>query len=152
MYKLVSKGEGGSREELQRRMEIRKYFSLADKDGDGQITKAEWFKVLNTAGVPTTMREVDGFFKILDKDLDGKLSFSEFLGEECHIERIFRTMDKNNDGFVSKEEFHSVCPNLTAAQVDTAFSSFDTNNDGQLNYREFCTMVNKREQERLSSS
>ena len=48
-------------------------------------------------------REVDGFFKILDKDLDGKLSFSEFLGEESHIERIFRTMDKNNDGFVSKQ-------------------------------------------------
>ena len=48
-------------------------------------------------------REVDGLFKILDKDLDGKLSFSEFLGEESHIERIFRTMDKNNDGFVSKE-------------------------------------------------
>ena len=102
--------------------QVSKYFSLADKDGDGQITKAEWFKVLNTAGVPTTMsvqhcqlvnvsisrnvlfrREVDGFFKILDKDLDGKLSFSEFLGEESHIERIFRTMDKNNDGFVSKE-------------------------------------------------
>ena len=35
--------------------------------------------------------------------MDGKLSFSEFLGEESHIERIFKTMDKNNDGFVSKE-------------------------------------------------
>ena len=35
--------------------QVRKYFSLADKDGDGQITKDEWFKVLNTAGVPTTM-------------------------------------------------------------------------------------------------
>ena len=35
--------------------QVRKYFRLADKDGDGQITKAEWFKVLNDAGVPTTM-------------------------------------------------------------------------------------------------
>ena len=76
MYKLVMKGEGGQKEELKRRMEVvhdkfychhgqeshyslycqvRKYFILADKDGDGQITKAEWFKVLNNAGVPTTM-------------------------------------------------------------------------------------------------
>ena len=35
--------------------QVRKYFNLADKDGDGQITKAEWYKVLNDAGVPTTM-------------------------------------------------------------------------------------------------
>ena len=55
------------------------------------------------ASIVLFRREVDGFFKILDKDLDGKLSFSEFLGEESHIERIFKTMDKNNDGFVSKE-------------------------------------------------
>ena len=88
MYKLVTKGEGGTKDELKRRMEVRqellvttlimfcwlllwlcfvdyysdyvlfevrKYFNLADKDGDGQITKAEWYKVLNDAGVPTTM-------------------------------------------------------------------------------------------------
>ena len=48
-------------------------------------------------------REVDGFFKILDRDLDGKLSFSEFLGEDSHIERIFKLMDKDNDGFVTKK-------------------------------------------------
>ena len=48
-------------------------------------------------------REVEGFFKILDKNQDGKLSFEEFLGEETHIEKIFRTMDKDNDGFVTKE-------------------------------------------------
>ena len=29
---------------------------MADKDGDGRITKAEWFMALNTAGVPTSMR------------------------------------------------------------------------------------------------
>ena len=68
MYKLVTRGEGGSRDEFKRRMEVsnpwfsekyfdqvRKYFNLADKDGDGQITKSEWYKVLNDAGVPTTM-------------------------------------------------------------------------------------------------
>ena len=52
---------------------------------------------------------MDAFFKILDKDLDGKLSFSEFLGEESHIEKIFKTMDKNNDGFVSKKVGFGYC-------------------------------------------
>ena len=61
------------------------------------------YSIINLSSNVLFRREVDGFFKILDKDLDGKLSFSEFLGEESHIERIFRTMDKNNDGFVSKQ-------------------------------------------------
>ena len=31
------------------------------------------------------------------------MSFEEFLGEENHIEKIFKTMDKDNDGFISKQ-------------------------------------------------
>ena len=33
------------------------------------------------------------------------LSFEEFLGEETHIEKIFRTMDKDNDGSISEKEY-----------------------------------------------
>jgi len=150
MYKLVMRGEGGQREEFRKRLELRKYFLAADKDNNGYITKDEWFNVLNSAGVPTTMREVDGFFKILDKNSDGKLSFEEFLGEETHIEKIFRTMDKDNDGYVTKQEFHAVCPNLSIEQVEKAFATFDTNSDGKLNYKEFCIMVTTKEQERLA--
>jgi len=152
MYKLVMRGEGGRGEELRKRLELRKYFLQADKDNNGYITKEEWFNVLNSAGVPTTMREVDGFFKVLDQNHDGKLSFEEFLGEETHIDKIFRTMDKDNDGYVTKEEFHAVCPNLTWEQVDKAFSTFDTNSDGKLNYKEFCIMVTTKEQERLQGA
>ena len=47
--------------------------------------------------------EVDEFFRVMDKDLDGKLTLSEFLGEDSHNERLFKTMDTNNDGLVSKE-------------------------------------------------
>ena len=46
--------------------------------------------------------EVDEFFKDLDRDFDERLSFGEFLGEESHIEKIFKKMDKNGDGFVTK--------------------------------------------------
>ena len=35
-----------------RRAEMMKKF---DKDGDGKLTKEEWFRVLNSSGVPTTM-------------------------------------------------------------------------------------------------
>ena len=53
----------------------------------------------------------------MDRDFDERLTFEEFMGEESHIEKIFKSMDKNGDGFVTKEEFQSVCKNLTDEQV-----------------------------------
>ena len=34
--------------------QVRRYFDKADKDGNGSLTKEEWFNVLNSSGVPTT--------------------------------------------------------------------------------------------------
>ena len=96
-------------------------------------------------------QEVEDFFNDMDRDFDQRLSFEEFLGEESHIEKVFKSMDRNGDGFVTKEEFHNVCKNLTEEQVALAFSQFDTSGDDKLNYKEFCLMIIQREQERSSS-
>ena len=64
-----------------------------------------------------TREEVEEFFNDMDRDFDKRLSFEEFLGEESHIEKVFKSMDKNGDGFVTKAEFHDVCKNLTEDQV-----------------------------------
>ena len=47
--------------------------------------------------------EVDHFFDTKDRDFDGRLSFAEIMGEETPIEKLFKMMDKNGDGFVSKK-------------------------------------------------
>ena len=39
----------------------------------------------------------------MDRDFDGRLSFAEIMGEETPIEKLFKIMDKNGDGFVSKK-------------------------------------------------
>ena len=46
---------------------------------------------------------MEDFFKTMDRDFDQKLSFGEFMGEESHIEKIFKSMDTNNDGYVTKQ-------------------------------------------------
>ena len=39
----------------------------------------------------------------MDRDYDGRLSFEEFMGEESPIEKLFKNMDKNGDGLVTKQ-------------------------------------------------
>ena len=44
----------------------------------------------------------------MDRDFDGYLSFEEFIGEESQIEKLFKNMDKDGDGVVTKEVGHLV--------------------------------------------
>ena len=44
------------------------------------------------------------------------------------------------------QEFMTICKNLTDDQVKIAFDKFDTSGDDMLDYREFCMMINKREE------
>merc|ERR1711890_3279 len=36
--------------EIRKRREVRRYFDKADKDGNGSLTKEEWYNVLNSSG------------------------------------------------------------------------------------------------------
>ena len=51
-----------------------------------------------------------------DKDHDGLLSFEEFSGQETKMERAFKSMDKDGDGFITKAEFKLVCKNLSKSR------------------------------------
>ena len=53
--------------------------------------------------------EVDDFFRSRDRDFDGHLSFEEFGGEESTMEKLFKNMDRNKDGKVSKQVKYSTC-------------------------------------------
>ena len=46
---------------------------------------------------------MEEFFDFMDRDFDGRLSFEEFMGEESTIEKLFKNMDKNGDGLVTKQ-------------------------------------------------
>ena len=41
----------------------------------------------------------------------------------------------------------TICKNLTDEQVKVAFAKFDTSGDDKLDYKEFCDMINKRNEE-----
>jgi Ca2+-binding EF-hand superfamily protein len=70
--------------------DFRKY----DRNGDGFITLQEFLE-------PVTVKDQ---FRGLDKNRDGRISRDEFLGPE----RQFRTMDRDNHGFITWEEYWRV--------------------------------------------
>merc|ERR1712029_1068217 len=142
---FLSSTKRGPREEAKYKREIRKMFDKADRDGDGKLTKEEWYKILNSSGCNTSMKEVSDFFERMDRDYDGRLSFGEFMGEETPLEKVFKRMDKDGDGTVSKEEFSSLCKHLTPSQIEEGFAKFDTSGDARLDYREFCLMIHSRQ-------
>ena len=47
--------------------------------------------------------EVQEFFDKMDRDFDGRLSFGEFMGEETPLEKVFKNMDKDGDGWITKD-------------------------------------------------
>jgi Ca2+-binding EF-hand superfamily protein len=57
-----------------------------------------------TIGVSNLPRpEVEDFFKRMDRDFDGRLTFGEFMGEETALEKVFKKMDTDGGGTVTKE-------------------------------------------------
>ena len=95
-------------------------------------------------------KEVSDFFDEKDRDFDGCLSFGEFMGEETPLEKVFKRMDKDGDGTITKEvdtmnflvylinsfshhykEFLLIAKHLTPEQVEEGFSKFDTSGDNK---------------------
>ena len=46
---------------------------------------------------------MEQFFASKDRDFDGRLTFEEFMGEETPLEKVFKNMDENGDGLVTKK-------------------------------------------------
>ena len=127
-------------------------FTLADADGNGQVTKEE----LTAAFVKQRQAEREKIFAIIDANGDGSISKEEFLTHEPasppqpgnsgnapgngqgkdpkrrpgpDIDELFKRLDRNGDGVITKEE-------VAMKRPGDFFAEADTNGDGQLSKEE----------------
>lgn len=91
----------------------REHFREIDRDNNGRVTAAEWFYARET-------------FRRIDHNGDNWISEAEFLGDQTvddDVEDTFEYLDENNDGRVTRDEWHG-----TRAR----FNALDANNDNVL--------------------
>jgi len=100
--------------------------------GDGEVTKDEFM----------TFAKHSEFFKHqLDKtDHDSMASKREAVAK---AERAFKLFDKDNDGYITKEEFQKISKKLNKQQIEAVFKKFDRDKDGVLCFEEFQKMINR---------
>jgi Ca2+-binding EF-hand superfamily protein len=142
---------------------LEKLFSKIDKNGDGKIDKDELtaFKAASQSGSATNSTSVDDIFNKLDTNQDGSISKDEFkagMAKMRHhhgaggppppstdssqdsssttVEDIFKSIDTDGDGTISKSEFKAALEKLqeqTASEASSSGSSTTYSADSGLN-------------------
>lgn len=133
--------------------EYREAFRLFDKDNSGTISVHEIGRIMKNMGNEMTEDELKDMIGDLDTDGSGEINFDEFvtlmrrtevheeLSEEEAVIRAFKTFDKDNNGWLSCEEFKHILMNLgnkfTEEETLEIFNEADLDHDGRIDYVEF---------------
>ena len=62
----------------EKRREFAEIFALVDKDGSGEISRAELEELMGTLQIDTNSEEIDNMIAELDEDSNGCIDFEEF--------------------------------------------------------------------------
>ena len=116
-----------------------------DKDEDGRVSADEYSAARKRGARAGMERALKGMLRRFDEDRDGKVSRDEFSGSDERFER----MDRNGDGFLSKDDLATdeapksdrpVTPEVDTPQAPKAGSlleRLDKNGDGKLDRSEW---------------
>ncbi|XP_061342242.1 calcium-dependent protein kinase 2-like isoform X4 [Gastrolobium bilobum] len=144
--------ENLSEEEIQG---LKAMFTNIDTDNSGTITYEELRAGLQRLGSKLTEAEVQQLLEAVSADVDGDgtIDYIEFITATMHRHRLerdehlykaFQYFDKDNSGFITRDELETAMKEYGMGDEDTIkeiISEVDTDNDGRINYEEFCAMM-----------
>mmetsp|Transcript_35112 Transcript_35112/g.111616 ORF Transcript_35112/g.111616 Transcript_35112/m.111616 type:complete len:168 (-) Transcript_35112:19-522(-) len=145
---------------------MRVAFEAADADADGCVSREEFLKVMEGAGLAENV--ANQLFNRFDPDRSGKLDKEEFFAyaakgggelrslvargmqgdEDEAADRLvetFRKWDADGDGTISREELERIFmvlnPSFTKSELEKVWKAADLNGDGQIDYAEFVSWL-----------
>lgn len=129
---------------------LRKAFKQLDKDGSGTLTRAELEDASrNKAGLDISSDKLQQLLEALEKDpKDDIIDYEEFLRvfgvQEAAsvLHQIFSRLDKDNSGFLTKEEIMAAIAGepelkLRAARISDLLIAWHKDQDQKIHYDEF---------------
>ena len=125
-----------------------KAFKQVDRDESGAIPLLLLNKLLKAAGEIISEDEIDSALEYMKKDKEeDSFTFEEFKKflriVECpeRILEAFKSIDRDKNGYLDKDELYIMTSNLggniTRTEFDSIYNSVDVNNDGKVDYKEF---------------
>ena len=111
--------------------EVMTVFAMADIDGDGEISLAEFLALLGSEAAPGSSQTSGG---------QGQVQFRSI--EDLKV--AFRRFDVNSDGHLDRNEFRqlvSATGSGSDAQVEELFRRGDIDNDGKIDYQELIKLM-----------
>jgi Ca2+-binding EF-hand superfamily protein len=121
--------------------EFQKIFSFLDLNGDGVITKREFYEAMKSLGSHPTKHEVNNVVKKMDIDGDGQINFDELLNYVKKVYAAFKNFDLDGSGYISTEELRDVMNNLgfslSDEEIQDMINDIDIDGDGQIHFNEF---------------
>ncbi|XP_044480242.1 calcium-dependent protein kinase 29-like [Mangifera indica] len=140
---------------------LREMFNNMDTDGSGTITFEELKDGLRRLGSKLSETEIKQLMDAADVDKNGTIDYTEFitatmqrhkLEKEEHLYKAFQYFDKDDSGFITREELRQALTQHgmgDEATIDEILEDVDTNKDGRINYEEFATMMRKGTQDTM---
>ena len=121
-----------------------------DDDGNGTISSAEIESAIKRrlGNDAESLSRVDGLLSLgndVMKTSIGEMS-EKLAADAGRVVDLFKKWDENNDGVISRNEFHKAMPllglgNHVPAEVDALFTSYDVDGSNEITFRELYKMV-----------
>ena len=133
---------------------LEKIFNKLDRQRAGHINVEEYCAYLAARGVHVDAGEVHQLASLAGDrgirmvDIQQHLKHSKYLEQlkkSCwdlireidSVNNIFKVLDVNGDGTVSKEEFHEIVKSINDDQLEIIFRKYDQDKDNILSFEEF---------------
>ena len=132
--------------------DLKEMFLEIDENKDGTISIDEIKKCLieinNKNQLCISDKEIEDIFKSIDTDNSKRIDYTEFISamldessfcEEERLMEIFRMLDKDGSGKISKNEIKNALnkEKIREKDLNRFIKEFDLNGDGEIDYYEF---------------